>query len=118
MVMQFKWAYRLRSTRTWLPIPLKDLLGISKVQSRCLSQGMANEAFLLTSGYLTNATITITNFPITANTKSLRFNEVKRRMQSGPPQNYYSYYSVESTQVVITCCVKDFSLIRKRLTTP
>jgi hypothetical protein len=57
------WGRRLNSAQKKLPRPLVRLFHIANLKKSCQEKALVQEAALLASGYLTNATVTITNLP-------------------------------------------------------
>ncbi len=117
MLSAGNWGWRLRSAERRLPSPLVRLLHISHLKEKCLDKAQSQEEALFASGYLTKASISISNLPVTATNEKLRLAEVQRRLQAGIHADYLSFY-METNQAVVTCRSRDLPLVRAAIENP
>lgn len=112
------WGWRLNSAEKRLPGPLVRLLHIANLKKTYMGKAQAHEEALLASGYLTNASITITNLPPTATKEKSRQAEVLRRLRTGLRGVDSWFFYMKSNQAVITCRSSDVPLIRRAIESP
>ncbi len=117
MLSAGNWGWRLRSAERRLPNPLVRLLHISNLKEKYLDKAQAHENALFASGYLTKASISISNLPATATNEKLCRVEVQRRLQAGAHADYLSFY-METNQAVVTCRSRDLVLVRAAIQNP
>jgi hypothetical protein len=112
------WVGRLNSAQKRLPSPAVRLLHIANLKKSYMDKAEAQAEALLASGYLTNASITITNLPAPAINEKSTLAEVQRRLRTGlrgvPSWSFY----MESNRVVITCRSSDLAQIRRAIESP
>jgi hypothetical protein len=111
------WRWRLNSAQKQLPGPLVRLFHIANLKKSCQENAQAQEEALLASGYLTNASITITNLSFAAVDEKRSMAEVSHRLRASLRGVNYSFY-MESNQAVITCRTSDLILIRQAIESP
>jgi hypothetical protein len=113
------WSSRLHIVRRRLPGFLVRLLDTSNLVKQCEDKARTQQLALLATGYLTNATITITNLPATATNHLSTLHELKRRL--GPQRHVeYVYFSVPANdyQAVVLCRTQDVALVRTAIESP
>jgi hypothetical protein len=122
-----EWGQRLRSAEKRLPSPLAGLLHVASLKNRYMAKAEAQREALLASGYLTNASITITNMPSTATNAKLCLAELQRRLKGGAHVEFLSFYSahvefssfyVQTNDVVVTCRSRDLIVVWTALENP
>lgn len=111
------WGWRLRSAEKRLPSPLARLLHVANLKNRCMLKAEAQQEALLASGYLTNASITITKMPSTATNEKSCIAEIQRRLKAGGHIAFLSFY-VQTNDVMVTCRSQDLVVVRTALENP
>jgi hypothetical protein len=111
------WGWRLRSAEKRLPSPLARLLHVANLKNRCMGKAEALQEALLAAGYLTNASITITNMPSTATHEKSCLAEFQRRLKAGAHVVFLSFY-VQTNEVVVTYRSRDLVVVRTALENP
>jgi hypothetical protein len=99
-----------------MPKPLVKLLQVSRLRTWFMAKAEAQEGKLLGSGYLTNASISMTNLTSIASDEKSYLAELQRRLQSRHIE--YITYSVESNNAMVTCRSTDLATIRAAIAGP
>jgi hypothetical protein len=117
MVRAERWSSRIHSTERHLPLFLITALRLEG--SRLSNEELARtqREALLASGFLTNASLTITNLFLTATNRPSAFLEVYRRLRMLRGIDYWSFH-MQSNQVVVTCRPSDVPRIRSWIEVP
>ena len=111
------WGWRFRSAKKSLPSPVVRLLRIAHLEQSNFEKAQLQEEALLASGYLTKASITLTNLPLSATNEKACLAELQRRFHTSVQIDFLSYY-VQSNEVMITCRSRDLPLVRSAIETP
>ena len=111
------WSSHLHSARRHLPGFLVHLLDRANLEKHYADKARAQEQALLSTGYLTNASITITNLPVTANNELSCLNELGRRLRAGDHVEFVFFY-FRTNQAVVTCRSQDLPSVRTAIETP
>jgi hypothetical protein len=111
------WSLRLHLVRRRLPSFLVRLLDTSNLVKHYEDKARTQERALLATGYLTNASITITNLPATATSNLSRLHELARRLRARGHVEYVYFY-VATDQAVVICRTNDVALVRTAIESP
>lgn len=100
-------------------LPLFLITTLHLERSRISNEELARTQWeaLLVSGFLTNASVTITNLPLTATNKWSTFLEVARRFRRARGIDYGSFY-MQGNRAIITCRPNDLPRIRSQIEVP
>jgi hypothetical protein len=112
------WSSRLHLVRKRLPDFLVRLLDTSNLVKHCEDKARAQEKALLATGYLTNASIIITNLPATATNYSSRAHELLRRLQARGRVEFVYFALPDDYQTVVLCRTQDVALVRTAIESP
>ncbi len=113
------WSSRLHSVRRRLPSFLVRLLDTTNLQKHYADKARTQELALLATGYLTNASITITNLPATATNHLSCLHELARRLRArGHVEYVYFYVLPNDYQAVVLCRTQDVALVRTAMESP
>jgi hypothetical protein len=117
MVRAEHWSSRIRSAERYVPLFLITALRLEG--SRLSNEEIARtqREALLASGFLTNASLTVTNLPLIASNRHLAFLEVHRRLKALQGIDYWSFH-MESNQAVVTCRPSDVPRVQSRIGVP
>ena len=111
------WGWRFRSAKKNLPGPVIRLLRITQLEQSNFEKAQLQEEALLASGYLTKASVTLTNLPLSATNEKACLVELQRRFHTSAQIDFLSYY-VQSNEVMITCRSRDLTRVRSAIETP
>jgi hypothetical protein len=111
------WSSRLHSLRRQLPGYLVRLLDFTNLEKYYATKAHVKEQALLATGYLTNASITITNLPVTANNELSCLDELGRRLRARNHVEFVFFY-FRTNQAVVTCRSQDLASVRTAIETP
>jgi hypothetical protein len=113
------WSSRLHIVRRRLPSFLVRLLDTTNLVKHYEDKARSQELALLATGYLTNASITITNLPATATNYLSTLHELARRMRARRDVEYVYFYVVPNDyQAVVLCRTQDVALVRTAIESP
>ncbi len=112
------WDLRLRSAEERLPSALVRLLGVRNLQRSYMRKGQADQKALLASGYLTNATITVTNLSAAATNGVSCVREVLTRLRAAGQAHFLLGGGLHSNQAEIICRSEDLVLVRRAIERP
>jgi len=117
MVRTTEWGWRFHSAQRRLPTALARLLHLPDLRTSFMRKAETEEQALLTSGYLTNASVTISNLPTGAADEKSCLLEVQRRLRGGVHVDYLTFY-MESNQAIVTCRSRDLAGLRAAIQKP
>jgi len=109
---------KLHKAERRYPGLLVRLLRLAGLEDRYAAKAEDLEKALLASGYITNASITVTNLSVTATDERTRLVEITLRLQRRLRGVDFWGCGVESNQVSLTCRTKDWPLIRRAVESP
>jgi hypothetical protein len=117
MVHAERWSSRTYSIEQHLPHFLIQTLRLEGLRLRNEELARTNKEALLGSGFLTNASIAITNLPRAATNEYSTCLEVVRRLRLLRGRDYWAFY-MRSNQAIITCRPCELEHIKGRVETP
>lgn len=117
MVRAERWSSRIRSTERYLPLFLIKALRLERSRLDNEDAAQTHREALLSSGFLTNAILAITNLPVTASNRQLVFLEIYRRFRTLKGIDYWSFH-IETNRAITTCRPRDVTRIRTAIETP
>jgi hypothetical protein len=114
-----RWSSQLHIVRGRLPGFLVRLLDTTNLVKHYEDKARTQQLALLATGYLTNASITITNLPATATNQLSRLHELARRMRARRDVEYVYFYVLPNDyQAVVICRTQDVALVRGAIESP
>ena len=112
------WSSRLHIVRRRLPSFLVRPLDATNLVKHYEDKARTQQLALLATGYLTNATITITNLPATATNHLLCLHELKRRLGARRDVEYVYFCVLNDHQAMVLCRTQDVALVRTAIGSP
>ena len=111
MVRAQRSAWRIRKIEGYLPLFLIRKLRLegSRIDNEELAQ--AHKKALVTSGFLTNVSVAITNLSLKATNRYAATVEMGQRFRRVRGIDYWSFH-MQSNQAIITCRPKDIARIQ------
>jgi hypothetical protein len=112
------WSERFVSMEYWHPAGLVDLLNVRYHATAYRQEAEAQTETLFASGYLTNASILISNWPWAATSRKPIDAEVGSRLANVPKDSNVLYFDWETNGIRVICRSRDLPLIQRALRTP
>ena len=117
LVRAERWSSRIHSIERFLPLFLIEKLRLEPLRLGNEERGRADKDALLGSGFLTIASIPITNLPPVATDKHSTLLEVYRRLRVLRGIDYWSFH-MQSNRAIITCLPRDLERIKAGVENP
>jgi hypothetical protein len=117
MVRAERSSSRIHSIEKYLPLFLITKLRLEHSRLDKEELARTRREALLASGFLTNASVIITNLPPTATNRHSAFLEVYRRFRTLRGIDYWSFH-MRSNQAIIICRPSDLPRIQSGIEVP
>ncbi len=108
-----RWGYKIERLGNWVESYVYVPDWLDRLGSRFLNRWQTQYRELQRSGYLTNAVVTVTNWPSTAVGVELQKRELLRRIRLGLPPDTFFGFSSATNACGIVCRTNDLLLIQR-----